>query len=339
MDSKYLISICIPSYNRPVELKRLLDSIDTKYNDTVQIVICEDKAPKRLEVRSVVVKYKEDSRYSIKYIENEENCGHGKNLRECIRHAEGDYIIYMGDDDMFIANAFDKYYEFVQNHSDCGYILRCHASLSTGGKSPEYFHYYSTDLLFKPCLETYVEFFQKSVSMSGFTIKRTYVENITIDTLDKTLLFQLYLMAEVCLKYHSAYCNTPFVYVVSDGTSFFGTNKKEKGLFNPDTMVTTNINFIKGFFEVSAFLDAKYNFDSTSLIKLNWSKYSYPILCNLRKNGLETFKKQSKEYRKIGLDISMYFDLYYYSLLIFGEKFNSSIIRLIKKVVGRRLHL
>jgi len=28
MDSNFMFSICIPSYNRPAELKRLLDSID-----------------------------------------------------------------------------------------------------------------------------------------------------------------------------------------------------------------------------------------------------------------------------------------------------------------------
>ena len=50
MDRK-LFSICIPSYNRPAEIRRLLDSIDTMYVDGIEIVICEDKAPKRLEVR------------------------------------------------------------------------------------------------------------------------------------------------------------------------------------------------------------------------------------------------------------------------------------------------
>ena len=42
---KKFFSICIPSYNRPAEIRRLLDSIDTIHFDEVEIVICEDKAP------------------------------------------------------------------------------------------------------------------------------------------------------------------------------------------------------------------------------------------------------------------------------------------------------
>lgn len=51
---KKFFSICIPSYNRPAEIRRLLDSIDTTHFDEVEIVICEDKAPKREEVRAQV---------------------------------------------------------------------------------------------------------------------------------------------------------------------------------------------------------------------------------------------------------------------------------------------
>jgi abequosyltransferase len=339
MQKQFLISICIPSYNRPNELKRLLESIDTNHINSVQIVICEDKAPKRLEVRAVVNDFQAVSLYNVKYVENEENCGHGKNLRECIRHADGEYIVYMGDDDMFIPKKFDQFYEFVQYHTDYGYILRSHASLSTGGSKPEYFRYYSSDKTFAPGLDAYVDFFQKSTSMSGFTIKRDLVKDITIDTLDKTLLFQLYMMAEVCLNYPSAYCNTPFVYVVSNGTSFFGKNEKEKGLYKPETLVTTNVNFIKSFFTVSKYIDNKYKINSTCLIQYNISKYSYPILAYSRKTGIKNFKKQCKQYREIGLDDSKYFNFYYYMLLFFGEKFNSAVIRFIKKIFGRRLTL
>lgn len=44
---KTTISICIPSYNRPQELARLLDSIDSNYSENVEVLICEDKSPKK----------------------------------------------------------------------------------------------------------------------------------------------------------------------------------------------------------------------------------------------------------------------------------------------------
>ena len=53
-----LFSICIPSYNRPAEIRRLLNSIDTTHVDEVEIVICEDKSPKREEIRKQVLDFK-----------------------------------------------------------------------------------------------------------------------------------------------------------------------------------------------------------------------------------------------------------------------------------------
>ena len=72
-----LLSICIPSYNRPEELYRLLKSIDIKANDKVEIVICEDYAPRREEVRQQVNKFKLESNYKICYHENEKLGGGG----------------------------------------------------------------------------------------------------------------------------------------------------------------------------------------------------------------------------------------------------------------------
>ena len=51
------LSICIPSYNRPDELLRLLTSIDAKDDNNIEIVIREDCSPKREEIRNVVNTY------------------------------------------------------------------------------------------------------------------------------------------------------------------------------------------------------------------------------------------------------------------------------------------
>lgn len=54
MNGRILLSICIPSYNRPEEIYRLLQSIDLQESDKIEIVICEDHAPKREAVRDRV---------------------------------------------------------------------------------------------------------------------------------------------------------------------------------------------------------------------------------------------------------------------------------------------
>lgn len=98
-----LVSICIPSYNRPVELRRLLESIDAKkHKDDIEIVICEDKSPNRPKIGEQVREFMSKSDYNVVYHENEENLGYDRNLKNLIRRASGEYIIFMGDDDLFI---------------------------------------------------------------------------------------------------------------------------------------------------------------------------------------------------------------------------------------------
>ena len=114
MDRSFFVSICIPSYNRPDELKRALESIDAKkHANDIQIVVCEDFAPKRADVRAVVEQFTASSKYTVKYVENEVNYGHGKNWRQCSWQADGEYLIYMGDDDAFVEGALDLYIDWL----------------------------------------------------------------------------------------------------------------------------------------------------------------------------------------------------------------------------------
>ena len=191
MENNFFISICIPSYNRPSGLKRLLESIDSKKHiNDIQILICEDDAPKRLEVRSVVNEYKKNSSYQVKYIENQINLGHGANWRQCSSQADGEFLIYIGDDDDFIPEALDPFIDWVKGHRELGYILRAYRSIDPKGKI-EYFKYYSKDTFFEPGIKAYTEFFLKSMLMSGYTIKREYANMFTEASLDSTLYFQM----------------------------------------------------------------------------------------------------------------------------------------------------
>ena len=339
MEKHFFISICIPSYNRPSGLQRLLESIDSKkYSNNIQVVICEDNAPKRLEIRKVVEVYTKQCPYSIKYVENPVNLGHGKNWRQCSTQASGEFLIYMGDDDDFIPGALDPFIDWIMEHRELGYILRAYRRIDQKGKI-EYHKYYSHDVFFEPGIVAYTNFFIKSMLMSGYTIKRDYANQFTEDCLDGTLYFQMYLMAEVCLKYPSAYCHIPIAQYIGDGISFFGTNEVEKDLFTPGVNAAGSLTCYYNVLKITNFIDKKYGLKSTDIIKMEASKYSYPTMTVYRHYGIKKYKASCLELRKIGIDGSIYFNIYYYALLLFGVNFCNYIIRLIKQIVGRRLHL
>lgn len=336
MEKDFLVSICIPSYNRPEDLYRLLNSIDYKDAD-IQVVVCEDKSPRREEVRAMVERFKTETELSVKYVENDINCGYDKNLRQCILNANGKWIIYMGDDDMFVPNQLEAYVEFLkeQDGNDVGYILRSYRALHSDG-SIEEFKYYSDNKFFDAGFETYEEMFRKSVFISGFTFKREWALDTLTERFDGTLLYQLYIVAEICINHKAAYYGTPFTQSIDGGTPFFGNSESEKELYTPGTITVDNsINFIKNFFVITEYIDQKYDGNSTQYVKDDMSRYSYPILSIQRKKGRKVFKEYDVRLREIGLACTKYYKIYFWGLYLFGEKFCDFGIRTIKKVLGK----
>lgn len=335
MNENKLVSICIPSYNRPKELYRLLNSIDSKEKEKFEIIICEDKSPKRKDINSIVNKYISEVNYDVKYYENETNLGYDKNLKELISKSSGNFIVFMGDDDTFIPNAFDKLIVFLEYHNDLGYILKSHQFVFKNGKV-EKFRYFNGDQFFNKGEETYIELFRKSVFISGFTINRKYIQNLLIDAFDGTLLFQLYLLAEVALKYDCAYFDTPLTEAKEEGVPFFGNSESEKNLYTPGTITVENsLNFLNGFFKITRFIDDKYKLDSTQKIKTDMSKYFYPSLAIQREKGFKEFFRYVKELNKIGFNCTIYYYIYLIALIILGKSICDKVIVTLKSFLGK----
>lgn len=330
----YFVSICIPSYNRPKELLRLLQSIDCSEKYGVQIVVCEDMSPKRTDIRHVVEEYKSETKYDIKYIENSINKGYDGNIRGFLKQADGEYIILMGDDDLFIPNQLDKFLEFLHEHRELGYVLRSYRNHYLNGDI-EYYRYYDGTRFFNPSKESYVELYRKSVFVSGFTFKRRLVIDSETDCFDGTLLYQLYIQAEICLKYPSAYFDEPITEAFEGGDFFFGSSDAEKNLYVPNKhTVQGESKFISNFFVITRFIDKKYGIDSTQQILIDMSKYSFPMLALVSENGRNDLRLYYKELEKLGFGCTWYFKFYYLALYIAGPNVCRKGIRFIKKIMG-----
>lgn len=336
MSKDILFSICIPSYNRPKELKRLLESIDFSNKDKMEILIAEDHSPKRREIGNVVREFKSKSEHTVRYIENDVNLGYDGNLRNLIDLAEGEFVLFMGDDDVFIPNKLDNYATFLEQNIDCGYILRSYRNVYNDGTSED-FKYFSENKRFQASKDTYIALFDKSVFISGFTIRKVWAKEFETKEFDGSLLYQLYLLAEVTRKYPSAYYHDLLTQAFEGGVPFFGSSEAEKDLYTPGTVTIQNsLNFMGWYMKIIDYIAKKYNDDSADRIRLNMSKYSYPVLSIQRGKGRKQFKKYALELKKLGLGKSFYFDVYFYSLYIFGTSFNDKGIRLLKKIIGHR---
>jgi glycosyltransferase involved in cell wall biosynthesis len=99
--NKYLLSICIPTFNRSSYLNINLQYLSSQPDiNQVQIVISDNCSTD--DTKSVVDKY---NNLNIKYSKNKENFGLCDNIDLAINQADGKYVWLMGDDDVLMNNS------------------------------------------------------------------------------------------------------------------------------------------------------------------------------------------------------------------------------------------
>jgi len=332
-----LLSICIPSYNRPRQISNLLLSIDCDPKN-IEIVVCEDRSPQREQIRSAVELFTSQSPYKVRYLENEINLGFDGNLRKLVELAAGRFVMFMGDDDLFVPGALNRFLQFISEHEDKKYILRSYIVVHPDG-CIENFRYLRNTTVLPPGEETVAWLFKRSVTICGFTISRDDAFRVSTTELDGTLLYQVYLMAQVCLEHESIYCDFPVVQAVQsfrDDKPMFGSSEAEKSRYTPGTVSQDNsINFTKAYFELTEYLDQQHGTRLTSRVKTDLSKYSYPFLSIQRKRGLGSFLQYAKRLEsEVGFGCTPYYFLYKWGLVLLGEKFCDRLILYVKKAYG-----
>lgn len=334
---KPILSICIPSYNRPQQLLELLTSIDCD-PENIEIVVCEDHSPQRQKIRENVASFMNKSSYEIRYIENESNLGFDGNIRELVELAKGCFVMFMGDDDLFIPRALERFLEFIKEHADKKYILRSYVSIHSDGWV-ENFHYLPMTTVLPRGEKTVSWLFKRSVTICGFTINRDVAQKVATGDLDGTLLYQVYLMSKICLEYDSIYCGFP---VAQAGQSFrddnpnFGASIAEQSRYKPGKISEDNsINFTKAYFEVTKYIDVQHGTQLTNHVLVDLSKNSYPFLSIQRKRGIRLFLKYANRLeRECGFGCTFYYFVYKWGLVLLGERICDRLIGIIKKVIG-----
>jgi glycosyltransferase involved in cell wall biosynthesis len=331
------LTIAIPSYNRPETLIELLNSIDFVADD-LEVVICEDCSPRRKEISEAVKDF--NTNLNVKYFENEYNLGYDENLWELVRKSSGDFIIYMGDDDEFIPNALEKFYHFLKNNQQLGYVLKSHIGEFSHGKI-EYFNYYKTTCFFTKGANSIVEVFRKSVLISGFCIRRYNLLEYYTDQLKGSLLTQLFFLSIQCLKFDSAYFEFPLTVQKEKNTiPYFGSSENEKELYiSGENSVKGSINFMTKFIEVMNLIDSTFQINIKSAILKDMSKYCYPTLAIQRHRGIKIFLEYASILSRLGYNLSVYFYVYTFALVLFGKKNCDSFITFLKSKLKHTPHL
>lgn len=116
-----LLSICIPTYNRPKMLKRLYDSFLhnalMKYGSQIEIIVCDNSDEKEAKLNQTIVGNR------VGYYKNGTNLGFGGNVIQCTRKANGTFIWIISDDDWIDWCGFEQIMTYLpkaeKNNIDC----------------------------------------------------------------------------------------------------------------------------------------------------------------------------------------------------------------------------
>ena len=111
-----LVSVVIPTYNRPVYLKRCIDSVINQTYKNIEIIVVDDNDPKtdpRKETEQVMSGYAGIDK--ITYLKHDHNKNGSAARNTGWRHSRGEYITFIDDDDVIECTKIEKQVECLEH--------------------------------------------------------------------------------------------------------------------------------------------------------------------------------------------------------------------------------
>lgn len=111
-----LVSVVIPTYNRPVYLKRCVDSVIDQTYKNVEIIVVDDNDPNtdaRRETEQVMRAYSQID--NVIYLRHDRNKNGSAARNTGWKHSRGEYITFVDDDDVIESRKIEKQVECLEN--------------------------------------------------------------------------------------------------------------------------------------------------------------------------------------------------------------------------------
>jgi len=330
------ISVCIPAYNRASVLPELLDTIVTQNFDNFEIIICEDQSPQREEIAKVVSRYSKARPGLIRYFENTENLGYDKNLRNLIEKSQGEYCLFMGNDDLMCEGTLAKVAATLSRHSNIGVLLRSYAAFEGSSDNiVQTFRYFDQELFFPAGPQTISTIYRRSVVIPGMVIHRDAALQWATERFDGTLLYQLYLVANILADMNAVYLPDVIVLYRNGGVPDFGNSAAEQGKFQPKEQTPeSSVHFMQGMLDIARSVEIERKIPVFKPILKDIANYSYPILAIQAQKSFPIFLKYGWSLARLGLGRYPLFYFWFVAIIVLGTERVDNLIGWIKKRLG-----
>lgn len=166
--NKPLVSVCIPTYNRPDFLKQALDSCAKQTYKNLEIIITDNS--ENYKSKNIVRQF---LKLNIRYEKNKKNIGSFNNLQKCAKKAKGKYIKFLLDDDLIKPNCIDEMMKVMEKHNGVGLVMSPLEIIDNEGKviEPKFYFFRKMKLLYKYANAS--QRFDKNIIMREF-LTRVY---------------------------------------------------------------------------------------------------------------------------------------------------------------------
>ncbi len=115
-----LLSICIPTYNRPEELINTLELVFQAWNKDAEIIVIDNASD--IDMESHCRSLLNFTNVEVKFLRNPVNIGAGGNIARVVEHASGDYIWVLSDDDQPSIHSVELICSILRSQPNIGYI-------------------------------------------------------------------------------------------------------------------------------------------------------------------------------------------------------------------------
>jgi glycosyltransferase involved in cell wall biosynthesis len=117
-----LLTVAIPTYNRPEPLSHTLDGLCSSTSSQFEILICDDSSDQR--VQDLVARYQE--KFSkIRYVRNPVNLGFNANVAQLYELTSTPYVWFLCDDDTIFEDSVSKIISSLEKHQPTVSIFNC----------------------------------------------------------------------------------------------------------------------------------------------------------------------------------------------------------------------
>ena len=114
-----LVSILIPTYNRPRYFEKALKSALVQSYKNIEIIVGDDSTND--ETEKLVLAYRKVAK-NIKYVRNRPRLGGIDNFRKCMDLARGQFINYLMDDDLFHPQKIEVMMKVMRDDKDVALV-------------------------------------------------------------------------------------------------------------------------------------------------------------------------------------------------------------------------